>query len=184
MGLKKNIFWVWALRFRTLVVMLMGLERRMSIDPIRPFICPECGGQVNSCIGPGRMHLYYFDEPRFPVPEELDIPQCSVCGEEYPRADLEEALKKAYLELKMKQYSDYHYFTGTKLPEPGTKEEQYFYFTKFWRHQKTSFDGKTFIVYHESMKDYKHCQTCGKIGNSTWDDYAGTIYPVQHKIEK
>ncbi len=68
----------------------------------REIMCAACGGTVRSHRGPGRTMEYVRGAPKFPVPEDFDMPRCDTCGDEYVPPETEPELllhlKRAFLD--------------------------------------------------------------------------------------
>jgi hypothetical protein len=51
-----------------------------------PRTCPECGGRIEYSSKPGRQYRYHND--LVTISDELKLPTCNGCGEEYLNAEL------------------------------------------------------------------------------------------------
>lgn len=48
---------------------------------MKPFRCPECGGEVRLSTGTGRTTHYH--KMVLPLPDDMKLPTCNKCGERY-----------------------------------------------------------------------------------------------------
>lgn len=74
--------------------------------------CAQCGGVVELRSGPGRTALYRLGL-NLPIPEWLEIPTCTQCGETFVDGDLEAPIEAA-LEAAYREWQASH--GGSKAP--------------------------------------------------------------------